>query len=303
MTPVLEALLRPHSVAFEFGLLTGRCEMAPSCADVLGIEAAMLSSKRTVIAIRHPDDRGQTAQVVSQALDRLGSFDYQSRVVRGDGHFRTVRTTGATELAPDGRPRAVVGSVTALSEWVMPTFEPPLKAGDSEGDLAVALVARLEEAHCYAFNRYAGAVGRAAATVVHNREQIEDIAQSVFESLWRNPARFDPNRGSLSLFLQMQARSRGLDLVRSESSQAVRERRYFREVDVVGGAGDEYSTAVSRLDIRRALDPLPATERAAIELAFFGHMSYREVALSLAVAEGTVKGRIRSGLSRLRWSP
>lgn len=223
VTLLEERPTRASEVEFEIDLLKGRWQFAPSCVDVLGIEAAQLSSKRAVIAIKHPDDSGDTATVIGQVLNGQRLFAYESRAVRSDGQLRTVRGAGAVSLGHDGMPRAMVGTVAALSHWKMPTFVPPLQAGGSEGDMAVAMRARVKEAHSYAFSQYAGVVARAAGTIVRDREQIEDVVQSVFEALWNSPSRFDPNRGSLSAFLQMQARSRSLDIFRSEAARAALE--------------------------------------------------------------------------------
>lgn len=128
----------------------------------------------------------------------------------------------------------------------------------------------------------------------------EDVVQDVFASLWQRPERFDPQRGSLRSFLLLLARGRSLDVMRASLA---RERREDRCVDLRTAISDEVELRVLREDQRRAvraaLDVLLVTEREAIELAFFGGRSYRDVAAILGVAEGTVKSRIRRGLERL----
>lgn len=129
----------------------------------------------------------------------------------------------------------------------------------------------------------------------------EEVVQEVFVAIWRNPTRFDPARGSLRGFLVMMARNRAIDRVRSESSRSHREERSHR-----WGAAPTADHATGLLaaevadDVTRALGRLSADCREAIVAAFYGGMTYTEVALALGAPEGTVKSRIRRGLSQLR---
>ena len=127
----------------------------------------------------------------------------------------------------------------------------------------------------------------------------EDVVAEVFVSLWLFPEKFDPARGTLLAYLRLRARGRSIDIVRSEAARTRRETSeqpplldFDADAVLVG--------AESALAVRQALVQLPVTEREPIVLAYFSGLSYAEVAVHLAVPEGTVKGRIRSGLSRLR---
>jgi RNA polymerase sigma-70 factor (ECF subfamily) len=164
--------------------------------------------------------------------------------------------------------------------------------------MEVALRARAEDAYAYAFVRYAPLIRRAATGLLRDRTQVDDVVQSVFESLWRHPERFDSTRGSLVAYLHLQARGRSLDLLRSESCRASRVRRFASTTEA--STSDEYDFEHSSLDLRRALDLLPPALREVIELAYLGGMSYRGVAAHLSLPEGTVKYRIHSALVRLR---
>jgi RNA polymerase sigma-70 factor (ECF subfamily) len=119
--------------------------------------------------------------------------------------------------------------------------------------------------------------------------------------LWSQPDRFDPDRGSLRAFLLTQAHSRSVDIVRSDGS---RRRREDRDNARTAEAGYDLEREVWDLamaeQVKDALGALPIDERRAIELAYYGGHSYRDVALMLDQPEGTVKSRIRSGLRRLR---
>ena len=129
----------------------------------------------------------------------------------------------------------------------------------------------------------------------------EEIVQEVFLRLWQQPDRFDPERGSLRSFLLAQSHGRAVDMLRSETSRRRREEREARQT-----AEGDYDIEREVLDlaigehIKEVLDRLPVDERRAIELAYFGGLTYREVATRLEQPEGTVKSRIRSGLKRMR---
>jgi RNA polymerase sigma-70 factor (ECF subfamily) len=131
----------------------------------------------------------------------------------------------------------------------------------------------------------------------------EEVVQEVFVRLWDDPRRFDPARGSLRAYLLAQTHGRSVDLVRAESARRVRE---TRDAERTAESGYDLEREVWDLTlaehVREALGDLAAGEREAIELAYFGGHTYREVARRLGEPEGTVKSRIRSGLSRLRAS-
>jgi RNA polymerase sigma-70 factor, ECF subfamily len=141
--------------------------------------------------------------------------------------------------------------------------------------------------------------------VVRDPSQTEEVVQEVFVELWRVAPRFDPGKGSVASWVATIAHRRAVDRVRSE--QASRN-RVERELSKVEPAADVVSETVVEVDhadferrrVRRALDRLTAMQRQALELAYFGGYTYREVAVLLDVPEGTIKTRIRDGMIRLR---
>ena len=138
-----------------------------------------------------------------------------------------------------------------------------------------------------------------------NTALAEEVVQDVFVSLWTDSERFDPSRGSLRSYLLTRIRWRCVDVIRAEESRRSRERRSASggEVYVVLEDEEPQEDADGRdaLEwLRNSLVRLPLRERLPIDLAYFGELTYKEVAEVLEWPEGTVKSRIRRGLHRLR---
>ena len=171
----------------------------------------------------------------------------------------------------------------------------------SDGNLLVAIGRWRQDALAEAYRRHAGAVFALARRLLVDRTLAEEVVQEVFLRIWNHPEKFDPDRGSLRSYLLAQAHGRSVDLLRSEVSRRARE---HREAAANAEAGYDLEHAVVDLavaeEVRDALAVLSGEERTAIELAYFGGHTYREVAALLDQPEGTVKSRIRSGLRRLR---
>lgn len=166
----------------------------------------------------------------------------------------------------------------------------------------VVLIGRYDEiALAETYRRHGRCVHGLARRILGDVTEAEDVTQETFLHLWRNPARFDPARGALRTYLLTWAHGRAVDVVRSRVARARREERDARST---ANAADDIERAVWDMSqserVGRALETLPADERAAIDLAYFGGHPYREVARLLATPEGTVKSRIRSGLRRMK---
>jgi RNA polymerase sigma-70 factor, ECF subfamily len=178
--------------------------------------------------------------------------------------------------------------------------ERDLRVAD-DATLGAALVVRDQGALAELYTRHGATSLALARRVLADRVLAEEVVQEVFVRTWRDPARYDPGRGSMRSFLLAQVHGRAVDLLRAESARRAREQRdAMREPRIGDDLEREVLDLAEAEAVRDALHTLSDGERAAIELAYFGGHTYKEVAVLLEQPEGTVKSRIRSGLLRLR---
>lgn len=138
--------------------------------------------------------------------------------------------------------------------------------------------------------------------VLVDRAQSEEVLQEVFLEVWQSASRFTPNRGQGRSWVLTIAHRRAVDRVRSSQSSTDRDvRAGFRDMDV---AYDDVSERVElKMEGRRVVDALaalPDAQKEALTLAYFGGYSQSEIATLVGAPLGTVKTRMRDGLSRLR---
>jgi RNA polymerase sigma-70 factor (ECF subfamily) len=171
----------------------------------------------------------------------------------------------------------------------------------SDAAVVVAIGRWREDALAEAYRRHAGAVFALSRRLLIDPGMAEEIVQEVFLRLWNQPEKFDPERGSLRAFLLAQTHGRSVDVLRSETSRRRREERDARQTAESGYDIEREVMDLSTADqVNEVMAALPLDERRAIELAYFGGHTYRQVAVMLDQPEGTVKSRIRSGLRRMR---
>jgi RNA polymerase sigma-70 factor (ECF subfamily) len=153
------------------------------------------------------------------------------------------------------------------------------------------------------YQRHATAAFSVAHRVCGVRTIAEDVVQDAFLSLWRSRDRYDASRGELRGWLLGVVRNRAIDSLRRA---AVHERRRASGEGLEESleASERTETDVERREaaneVRAALGSLPSDQREAIELAYFDGLTHTQIASTLGVPVGTVKGRMRLGLLKLR---
>ncbi len=177
-----------------------------------------------------------------------------------------------------------------------------VRAVDS-GD--AVLVARLaagdEEALAEVWQRHGPLVFGLARRLTGNASTAEDVTQEVFVTLWRQPERFDAHRGSLRAYLGVHAQRRAIDAMRRDGRRTEREHRHHRlQAAAETTPGDSAECSELSAVVRNAIKKLPVEQREAVELAYFGGLTHREVATTLGIPEGTAKSRLRLAQSKLQ---
>lgn len=174
------------------------------------------------------------------------------------------------------------------------------RSTDDDGHLVTAVAGGDEAALSEIYRRYGAVVTGLARRILGDKQLAEDITQEVFVHLWKNADRFDADRGKLRTVLLTQTHGKCVDLIRSRNARSAREQKVIADVTTDSPAIDAELIALTETEqIRAAVKQLPTDERIALEAAYFGGNTYRQVAVVLGVPEGTVKARIRSGLRRL----
>jgi RNA polymerase sigma-70 factor (ECF subfamily) len=171
----------------------------------------------------------------------------------------------------------------------------------SDANLVVAVGRWHHPALAECYRRHGGAVHALSRRILRSEQAAEEITQEVFLDLWQHPEKFDAQRGTLRSFLLARTHGKSVDLIRAETSRRRREDRTTRETATSGYDIEHQVWDMTVAEqVHEALTALPDDLRRPIELAYFGGRTYREVATMLGEPEGTVKSRIRAGLSRLK---
>ena len=153
------------------------------------------------------------------------------------------------------------------------------------------------------FDRHAAFAWALAYRVCGRRPVAEDVVQEAFLSLWRSGARYDRGRGSVRSWVLSVVHNRAIDAFRRD---VAKDRRDVPDEGIAQllAAPELTDTEVERRDearqVRGALQKLPHDQRQVIELAYFGGFTHTEIASMLDLPAGTVKGRMRLGLAKLR---
>ena len=152
------------------------------------------------------------------------------------------------------------------------------------------------------YDRYASVAMAVAVRVVSDRELAEDLVHDAYVAVWQKIDRFDPSRGSLRAWLLTIVRNRAIDRLRG-TRPSIEVGEADEQSLLSTGPNPTWEAAAQRrsaAELRLALEALPDEQRQAVELAYFGGRTYREIAQLTGVPLGTANGRLRLALAKLR---
>ena len=153
------------------------------------------------------------------------------------------------------------------------------------------------------FERHADVAFSLAYRICGRRSLAEDVTQEAFLALWRSGARYDRARGSVRTWTLGIVHNRAIDALRRSG---VHERRRVDDeglhetIEAPERTDEQAIEHAASAEIQSALHSLPAEQRRVIELAYFGGFTHTEISSMLGTPIGTVKGRMRLGLQKLR---
>jgi RNA polymerase sigma-70 factor (ECF subfamily) len=174
----------------------------------------------------------------------------------------------------------------------------------ADEELMPLIGARDPEAFEVFYDRHGGVAFSLAYRIVGDRAAAEDVSQEAFISVWRSGARYDPARGSVRSWMLGIVRNRAIDFLRSRAGRAPK-LDFDDDTVLEQRAATERTEEVAlqhetRDELRGAIGDLPGEQSKVIELAYFGGFSHSEIAEMLGLPLGTVKGRMRLGLEKIR---
>jgi RNA polymerase sigma-70 factor, ECF subfamily len=152
------------------------------------------------------------------------------------------------------------------------------------------------------YDRYGAVVYRLALRMLANPAEAEDLTQEVFLAFWRGIDKYNPDRGTLLVFLLTITRSRALNRLKQQHSQQNLHQRFGNYLPPADSHPGMESVALNELSerMRAALQQLPAAQKQVLEMGYYQGKSQSEIARELVLPLGTVKTRSRQGLLKLR---
>jgi RNA polymerase sigma-70 factor (ECF subfamily) len=165
------------------------------------------------------------------------------------------------------------------------------------------LRARDPDAIAAVYDKYAGLAYSVLFRVTRNRGAAEDLLQELFLRVWNRALLFDPEKGTIGVWILSVARNLAIDHVRSAQTRFLNRQRSIEPTDELSFSyktSEPESLLDNAATIRRALSELNEKQRRVMEMAYFEGFSQSEIAAELQEPLGTVKSWMRSGIERLR---
>lgn len=155
------------------------------------------------------------------------------------------------------------------------------------------------------YDRYSRLVFSVAYGVVQNRETAEEVTLDIFTRAWEKGSTYDPQRAKVSTWLMRMTRNRAVDRLRREKVRPFQDSVNWAEVTNEPVAEENPTETTMHLSmekqrVRATVASLPLPQQEVLALAFFNGLSHSEIAQKLDLPLGTVKGRIRAGMQKLR---
>jgi RNA polymerase sigma-70 factor, ECF subfamily len=198
--------------------------------------------------------------------------------------------------------------IRAAAAAVVKLFPMPIGPEKAERladeDLMPLIADRDPQAFEVFYDRHGGAAYSLAYRIVGNRNTAEDVTQEAFISIWRSGARYDRTRGSVRAWTLGIVRNRAIDALRRNAGKAPKlsfdDDAILESRPAPDFTDDEALRRDEARQVRGALSELPDEQSKVIQLAFFGGFSHSEIAEMLGMPLGTVKGRMRLGMEKIR---
>ena len=174
----------------------------------------------------------------------------------------------------------------------------------ADEELMPLIADRDPEAFGVYYDRHGGAAYSLAYRIVGDRSAAEDVTQEAFISIWRSGARFDRTRGSVRAWTLGIVRNRAIDALRRSAGRAPKltfdDEAILEQEPAPESTEDEALRRRESDELRGVLRELPDDQSRVIQLAYFGGFTHSEIARMLGMPLGTVKGRMRLGMEKIR---
>jgi len=199
------------------------------------------------------------------------------------------------------RPLPLTRQRRCVDFGVVSPAEDELSSAAEASDLAilVEIAGGSQQALARLYDRYAPMLLAAGQRTLRSRGDAEDVLHDVFVEVWQQAGDYEEKRGSVRAWLFLRMRSRAIDRLRLSSAKDV-ELDARMMATMPAQAAEDPALAPDRMRVRRALESLPAEQRDALELAYFGGLSGSQIAERLGAPLGTIKTRLALGMSKLR---
>jgi RNA polymerase sigma-70 factor, ECF subfamily len=171
-----------------------------------------------------------------------------------------------------------------------------------DGRLMGEVSAGSADAFAELYDRYCHRAYSVALSVCRDDGRAQDAVQEAFLAVWKGRASYHPQQGRVAAWLLAVVRYRAIDLARHNERHEAR-RASDEQLERHAGPDDPIKETIDQDDaarLRASLELLPDVQQQVITLAFYGQLSNAEIAAQLGLPPGTVKGRMRLGLQKLR---